>query len=86
MKLRGKSIKGIPADLIQVDENTGELCVGDDCFRVKASRSEIAVEVNPAAKCNSQVRDFAKTFLQLFVENNPTIKIREKRRVGDVGE
>jgi hypothetical protein len=78
-------IKGVPAEFIHLDEETGELCVGDDCFKVKYSPSEneIAIEVDPSAPCNPRMQKLAKMFLKKFSEGRPKVKIREKRRLDD---
>ena len=78
-------IKGIPAEYIRIDEETGELCVGDDCFKVKynPSENEIAIEIDPNAPCNPRMQQLAKLFLKKFVEGRPKVKLREKRRLED---
>ena len=76
-------IRGIPVEFIKVDEKTGELCVGEDCFKVKVDPkgNEIAIEVDPEAPCSPLMTKVAKMFLKQFLENRPKIKIREKRRL-----
>ena len=77
-------IKGIPVEFIKVNEETGELCVGDECFKVKYEPVEntIAIEINPDAPCNPLMTKLAKLFLKRFVEGRPKIKVREKRSLG----
>lgn len=85
LKKTQTEIKGIPVEYIKIDEETGELCVGDECFKVKYEPKEntIAIEVDPSAACNPHMKKFAKMFLKRFVQERAQIKIREKRRLDD---
>jgi hypothetical protein len=76
-------IKGIPVEFIKVDEKTGELCVGEDCFKVKYEPIEntIAIEIDPEAPCSPLMTKVAKQFLKQIVEGRPKFKIREKRKL-----
>lgn len=88
LKKTQTEIKGIPVEYIKIDEETGELCVGDECFKVKYEPKEntIAIEVDPGASCNPHMKNFAKMFLKRFVEGRARMKIREKRRLDDEDE
>lgn len=81
-------IKGIPAEFIKIDDETGELCVGEECFKVKYEPKEntIAIEVDPSAPCNPLMKKFAIMFLRRFVEGRARIKVREKRRLDDLDD
>lgn len=77
-------IKGIPVEFIKINEETGELCVGDECFKVKYEPVEntIAIEVDLNAPCNPAMKKLATMFLKRIVEGRAKIKVREKRSLG----
>lgn len=86
LKERKTEIKGLPVELIKVDEETGELCVGDECFMVKYEPREntIAIEFNPNSQtCSPLMRRVSKMFLKQITESKPKVKFREKRRLDD---
>ena len=42
----------VPADMMRIDPETGELCVGDDCFtvRIDAESNAITVDMDESAE------------------------------------
>jgi hypothetical protein len=85
LKKEEAEIKGVPIEFIKINEETGELCVGDDCFKVKYDPRDnvIAIEIDPNAPCNPRMQKLAKKFLKKFVEGRPSVKIREIRKLDD---
>lgn len=85
LKEQKAEIKGMPAEFIKIDEKTGELCVGPECFMVKYEPNEnvIAIELDPNAPCDPLMEKVAKMFLKKIVEGRPKFKVREKRRLED---
>jgi hypothetical protein len=85
LKKEETEIKGVPIEFIKIDEETGELCVGDDCFKVKYDPRDnvIAIEIDTNAPCNPRMQKLAKMFLKKFVEGRPKVKIREIRKLDD---
>jgi hypothetical protein len=74
-------VKGIPVELIEFDEDTGEICIGDDCFRVlyEPKRNQVAIEVDPQSQtCNPKMRRAAKKFLKSVIDGRPKVKVRER--------
>jgi hypothetical protein len=75
-----KVIKGIPVELISFDDETGEICVGDDCFKIRydPQKNEVAVEIDPDSQsCSILMRKVAKKFIQQVVEEKPKVKFRK---------
>jgi len=86
MKIKGETIdeiKGIPVELISFDEETGEICIGDECFNIQYNpeTSTVVVEINPESQsCSRLMRTVAKRFLKQIAEGRPKVKFREIHR------
>lgn len=72
-------IKGIPVELLHVDEDSGEVCIGDECFMIKVApeTNAITFEYNPESQvCSLKTKRVAKKFMRQIFEEKPKVKFR----------
>jgi hypothetical protein len=72
------------SEFYRVDEASGELCIGDQCFMVKINEEtgEFVVEMDPnATECNIVSKRLAKAVLKSMLdEDAPMVRFRKKAR------
>jgi hypothetical protein len=72
------------SEFYRIDEETGELCIGDQCFMVKINEEtgDFAVEMDPnVEECNIVSRRLAKAVLKSMIQDEaPVVRFRKKAR------
>jgi len=67
-------------EFMQLDEETGELCIGDACFmvRIHPETNQVTLEMNEDAEvCSLQTRRLAKKVLQnVMADKGVKTKVR----------
>lgn len=76
---KSSDIRGIPVELLSLDDETGEVCIGDDCFQIKIEQDgAITFEYNPEAQsCSLKTKAIAKKFLKQIIEGKTKIRFRK---------
>ena len=73
-------VKGIPIEMVRYDEETGEICIGDECLTIRlgSKENEVVIEYDPnSQKCNMNTRRIIGKFLQGIIAGKPKIRVKK---------
>jgi len=75
-----KRVESEDVEFMQLDEETGELCIGDDCFmvRIDPKTNQFTVEMNEGAEsCSLHSRRLAKKVIEnIMADKGVKTKVR----------
>jgi len=78
-------VKGVPIEMVRVDEETGEICIGDECLLVRLGKENlIQIEYNPdSQKCSIGTRQIIKKFMREMLEDGHKAKVKFFKKTAD---